>query len=964
MARLIFAALALLAPLFAQQTVDNRSAIETAPFRTSPFSLGVCQIGDFWLNTNTVPATLEQCAAGNVWNAFSGGGSGGFVYTGLLASIPATCTVGQVAFITDATAGQNQYNCTATNTWTQNLNSGSGGANTALSNLATVSINTSLLPQTTVNLGSSSKPFQNLFLYGGGTFGSNSFELTGVPTTNRVWTLQDTTDTLVGRATTDTLTNKSIAGSEINSSTVGPVYGGTGEANNSANTITFSGNYGLTLTLSNTTSVTLPTNGTLINNTQNTSGNAGTATSVAGGAAGSIPYQTGSAATTFVSGNTSGSTDAVLTSTASSGSYSSTSLKNAPALSAANMSSFPTLNQNTTGNAATATAANTAITSGHVVDAGGSNAFADSGVVAANLVVSTSPGAGIAHFAGSTQALTSSAVSLTADVSGILPQTNGGLATGKIAFTPPTTAWTIAPAGDNQTTTVPNGTLLSNALTSGDVFFGVGGVATATSLAGAGIQAALNAPCQIAITSIGSTFTLSAGASCADTSGTAGTHNFGNIVPLVWFYDSTSTTLIQLTVTSATPSTGTVVYNTSAIAGNNGTMYVSSGGVGQQGPTGPTGAAGTNGIVSAVQADGTPLSTQSTVNFQDAITVNGIGVAWSNPSAGNVKPVITSAPTLGSITGFGTGVATALAANVSGTGAICLTSGSACNSASLTVGTSTVTSGTNTYIEYNNNGVLGEYQFVPIANGGLNSATAAASAVWGNPTGSTAAAQYTTTPIVGSIAVNSTTVPASGYGMNLNSSTSLGWFTAGSEALTLSTGLLIIKGSGTSTANNSLTIQNNNNHAASLGITGTTYSTSPYSADQVVLYETVAAGGMLIGTGNVAPVAFYVDATKVATLGTDYSLGLTLGSKLECTHGSNATCGMAQLSSGTVTVSTTAIGALATSTSGYSVTLTEQTCSGTCGAVQLGTVTGGSSFVINGLSTDNSYVYWEIHYIN
>ena len=532
------------------------------------------------------------------------------------------------------------------------------------------------------------------------------------------------------------------------------------------------------------------------------------------------------------------------------------------------------------------------------------------------------------------------------------------------AFTPPTTAWTIAPAGDNQTTTVPNGTLLSNALTSGDVFFGVGGVATATSLAGAGIQAALNAPCQIAITSIGSTFTLSAGASCADTSGTAGTHNFGNIVPLVWFYDSTSTTLIQLTVTSATPSTGTVVYNTSAIAGNNGTMYVSSGGVGQQGPTGPTGAAGTNGIVSAVQADGTPLSTQSTVNFQDAITVNGIGVAWSNPSAGNVKPVITSAPTLGSITGFGTGVATALAANVSGTGAICLTSGSACNSASLTVGTSTVTSGTNTYIEYDNNGVLGEYQFVPIANGGLNSATAAASAVWGNPTGSTAAAQYTTTPIVGSIAVNSTTVPASGYGMNLNSSTSLGWFTAGSEALTLSTGLLIIKGSGTSTANNSLTIQNNNNHAASLGITGTTYSTSPYSADQVVLYETVAAGGMLIGTGNVAPVAFYVDATKVATLGTDYSLGLTLGSKLECTHGSNATCGMAQLSSGTVTVSTTAIGALATSTSGYSVTLTEQTCSGTCGAVQLGTVTGGSSFVINGLSTDNSYVYWEIHYIN
>jgi endosialidase-like protein len=45
--------------------------------------------------------------------------------------------------------------------------------------------------------------------------------------------------------------------------TLGPANGGTGSANNAANTITFSGNFGLTLTLSNTTSVTLPTAGTL-----------------------------------------------------------------------------------------------------------------------------------------------------------------------------------------------------------------------------------------------------------------------------------------------------------------------------------------------------------------------------------------------------------------------------------------------------------------------------------------------------------------------------------------------------------------------------------------------------------------------------------------------------------------------------------------------------------------------------
>ena len=42
------------------------------------------------------------------------------------------------------------------------------------------------------------------------------------------------------------------------------------------------------------------------------------------------------------------------------------------------------------------------------------------------VVNATSPGVGLAHFAGSTQTVTSSAVSLTADVSNILPLANGG----------------------------------------------------------------------------------------------------------------------------------------------------------------------------------------------------------------------------------------------------------------------------------------------------------------------------------------------------------------------------------------------------------------------------------------------------------------------------------------------------------------------------------------------------------
>jgi len=45
---------------------------------------------------------------------------------GTAASKPGTCTIGEMYFATDATAGQNWYFCTAANTWTQQLNSGSG----------------------------------------------------------------------------------------------------------------------------------------------------------------------------------------------------------------------------------------------------------------------------------------------------------------------------------------------------------------------------------------------------------------------------------------------------------------------------------------------------------------------------------------------------------------------------------------------------------------------------------------------------------------------------------------------------------------------------------------------------------------------------------------------------------------------------------------------------------------------
>ena len=47
-------------------------------------------------------------------------------------SLPGTCTVGDSYFKTDATAGQNLYGCTATNTWTQQAGGGGGGGGGSL----------------------------------------------------------------------------------------------------------------------------------------------------------------------------------------------------------------------------------------------------------------------------------------------------------------------------------------------------------------------------------------------------------------------------------------------------------------------------------------------------------------------------------------------------------------------------------------------------------------------------------------------------------------------------------------------------------------------------------------------------------------------------------------------------------------------------------------------------------------
>jgi hypothetical protein len=89
-----------------------------------------------------------------------------------------------------------------------------------------------------------------------------------------------------------------------------------------------------------------------------------------------------------------------------------------------------------------------------------------------------------------------------------------------------------------------------------------------------------------------------------------------------------------------------------------------------------------------------------------------------------------------------------------------------------------------------------------------------------------------------------------------------------------------------------------------------------------------------------------------------------LTGKYGCTHGVNATCGMAKMVAGTVTVATTATPTLATTAAGGSISLTEQVCSGTCTGVSIGAVTPGTSFTITGNAADTSYVFWSIGIVN
>jgi len=121
------------------------------------------------------------------------------------------------------------------------------------------------------------------------------------------------------------------------------------------------------------------------------------------------------------------------------------------------------------------------------------------------------------------------------------------------------------------------------------------------------------------------------------------------------------------------------------------------------------------------------------------------------------------------------------------------------------------------------------------------------------------------------------------------------------------------------------------------------------------LYPSQTTGSIIIG-GTSSTNTITLNSPNINTIG-NVSLQAA-GNKLNVATGSNASIGQATLSGGTVTVSTTAVTALSL------IFLTNALPSGTAGVLSVGTITAGTSFVINSSTgaLDNSLVnYWIIN---
>lgn len=120
------------------------------------------------------------------------------------------------------------------------------GATLALDNLASVNINTSLLFQTGLDVGSTTKPAHDLYLHGGGTYGTNYFKMTGTPTAPRVVTLPDLASYTVAQITN----GQTFAGVQTFSGSIDvPTLTGTSSITGAASNLTITSGTGNSRTM-------------------------------------------------------------------------------------------------------------------------------------------------------------------------------------------------------------------------------------------------------------------------------------------------------------------------------------------------------------------------------------------------------------------------------------------------------------------------------------------------------------------------------------------------------------------------------------------------------------------------------------------------------------------------------------------------------------------------------------------
>ncbi len=364
-----------LAFLVTQGSSEGQISLYHWPPGTS-LPTGPCFIGDIFVKTDAASGQKAYVATGTnpcAWEVQGGGGSAHIIKeeggTGLTQRTNLNF-IGTTVTATD-NAGTDSTDITITG--------GGGGATTALDNLVSVAINTALLPNVAAafDFGSALLPFKDIFFAGAsGTPGTNNFKLTGTSTSG----------------------TRTITAADGNSVTVVPEAG---SANNFLTAISTAG----------AIFKAQPSCSSLSNGATGCSTTVGTAATHADTDF-EVPltFGAGVVRSTNTISTASGEADFLASGalTCGAGTQGKAQVHTTP-LQYCDNAANPTLRYTAYANSAgKATSAATADT-------------------ATNGVIAVSPGAGIAHFAGATQTVTSSAV-VDADISSTIGVAHGGTA--------------------------------------------------------------------------------------------------------------------------------------------------------------------------------------------------------------------------------------------------------------------------------------------------------------------------------------------------------------------------------------------------------------------------------------------------------------------------------------------------------------------------------------------------------